>query len=145
MKPNESGALEMNYASGPYKLQSYSPARQIVMVFNKNYDQALGVRGHVAKFVFNIGDEASQAALEIQAGQLDFQTSNLATADIIRISQNAALPSQVHTSTAAVAHLHLPEQPGGAAEQRGRPQGDQLRGRPDGDRRAVGRPAGRAR
>jgi peptide/nickel transport system substrate-binding protein len=98
MKPQESGSLEMNYASGPYKLQSYEPSRQIVMVFNKNYDQALGVRGHVAKYVFNIGVEASQAALEIQAGQLDFQTSNLATADIIRISHDAALASQVHQS-----------------------------------------------
>jgi peptide/nickel transport system substrate-binding protein len=98
MKPQESGALEMNYASGPYKLQSYQPSRQIVMVFNKNYDQALGVRGHVAKYVFNIGVEASQAALEIQAGQLDFQTSNLATADIIRISHDASLASQVHQS-----------------------------------------------
>ena len=98
MKSQESGTLEMNYASGPYKLQSYQPSRQIVMVFNKNYDQALGVRGHVAKFVFNIGVEASQAALEIQAGQLDFQTSNLATADIIRISHNAALAGQVHQS-----------------------------------------------
>jgi len=98
MKPQESGALEMNYASGPYKLQSYQPSRQIVMVFNKNYDQSLGVRGHVAKYVFNIGVEASQAALEIQAGQLDFQTSNLATADIIRISHDASLASQVHQS-----------------------------------------------
>jgi peptide/nickel transport system substrate-binding protein len=98
MKPQESGALEMNYASGPYKLQSYQPSRQIVMVFNKNYDQALGVRGHVAKYVFNIGVEASQAALEIQAGQLDFQTSNLATADIIRLSHDASLASQVHQS-----------------------------------------------
>ena len=98
MKPQESGSLEMNYASGPYKLQSYQPSRQIVMVFNKNYDQALGVRGHVAKYVFNIGVEASQAALEIQAGQLDFQTSNLATADIIRISHDTALASQVHQS-----------------------------------------------
>src|SRR5579863_5093330 len=35
MKPQESGTLEMNYASGPYKLQSYQPGRQIVMVFNK--------------------------------------------------------------------------------------------------------------
>ena len=98
MKPQESGTLEMNYASGPYKLQSYEPSRQIVMVFNKNYNQALGVRGHVAKYVFNIGVEASQAALEIQAGQLDFQTSNLATADIIRLSHNASLASQVHQS-----------------------------------------------
>lgn len=98
MKPEESGQLEMNYASGPYKLQSYQPSRQIVMVFNKNYDQSLGVRGHVAKYVFQIGVEASQAALEIQAGQLDFQTSNLATADIIRISHDAALASQVHQS-----------------------------------------------
>jgi peptide/nickel transport system substrate-binding protein len=98
MKPQESGVLEQNYASGPYKLQSYQPSRQIVMVFNKNYNQALGVRGHVAKYVFQIGVQASQAALEIQAGTLDFQTSNLATADIIRLSHDAALTSQVHQS-----------------------------------------------
>jgi ABC-type transport system substrate-binding protein len=98
MKPQESGSLEMNSASGPYKLQSYQPSRQIVMVFNKNYSQALGVRGHVAKYVFNIGVQASQAALEIQAGQLDFQTSNLATADIIRLSHDASLAGQVHQS-----------------------------------------------
>ena len=98
MKPQESGALEENYASGPFKLQSYAPSRQIVMVFNKNYDQSLGVRGHVAKIVFTIGEQASQAVLQIQAGQLDFQTSNLAIADIIRLSHNAAVASQVHQS-----------------------------------------------
>ncbi len=96
MKPIESGALEEKYASGPFKLQSYSPARQIVMVFNKEYDQSLGVRGHVAKIVFTIGDESTEAVLQIEAGQLDFNTSNLATADIIKISQNKALQSQVH-------------------------------------------------
>jgi peptide/nickel transport system substrate-binding protein len=99
MKPIESGALEEKYASGPFKLQSYSPGRSIVMVFNKNYDQALGVRGHVAKIVFTIGDESTQAVLQIEAGQLDFNTSNLATADIIKISENKALASQVHISS----------------------------------------------
>jgi peptide/nickel transport system substrate-binding protein len=98
MKPIENGSLEEQDASGPFKLQSYSPARQIVLVFNKNYDQSLGVRGHVAKIVFTIGDESTQAVLQIQAGQLDFNTSNLATADIIKISQNKALASQVHES-----------------------------------------------
>jgi oligopeptide transport system substrate-binding protein len=98
MKPQESGSLEENYASGPFKLQSYAPSRQIVMVFNKNYDQSLGVRGHVAKITFSIGEQASQAVLQIQAGQLDFQTSNLAVADIIRLSHNVALASQVHQS-----------------------------------------------
>src|SRR5215475_3050865 len=42
MKPIETGALEEQNASGPFKLQSYSPGRQIVMVANKDYDQALG-------------------------------------------------------------------------------------------------------
>ena len=86
MKAIENGSLEQKYASGPFMLQSYSPGRQIVLVFNKNYDQKLGVRGHVAKIVFTIGVESSQAVLQIQAGQLDFQTSNLATADILKIS-----------------------------------------------------------
>jgi peptide/nickel transport system substrate-binding protein len=98
MKPIETGALEEKYASGPFKLQSYSPARQVVMVFNKEYDQSLGVRGHVAKIIFAIGDQSSQAVLQIQAGQLDFQTSNLGTADIIKLSSNAALQGQIHIS-----------------------------------------------
>jgi peptide/nickel transport system substrate-binding protein len=98
MKPIENGSLEEQYASGPFKLQSYEPARQIVLVFNKNYDQALGVRGHVAKIVFTIGDESTEAVEQIMAGQLDFNTSNLATADILKISSDAALASQVHQS-----------------------------------------------
>ena len=98
MKPIENGSLEEKYASGPFKLQSYSPARQIVLVFNKNYDQALGERGHVAKIVFAIGDQSTQAVLQIQAGQLDFQTSNLGTADIIKLSTNKALQGQIHIS-----------------------------------------------
>jgi peptide/nickel transport system substrate-binding protein len=98
MKPIEDGSLEMKYASGPFKIASYSPSRQLVLAFNKNYDQALGVRGHVAKIVFTIGAESSQSVLQIQAGQLDFQTSNLGTADIIKVSQNKALAAQVHVS-----------------------------------------------
>src|SRR5215469_1907951 len=99
LKPIESGSLEETYASGPFKLQSYQPARQIVLAFNKNYDQALGARGHVAKIVFTIGDASTQATLQIEAGQLDFDTSNLATADIIKISSNPALASQVHSAS----------------------------------------------
>ena len=68
------------------------------MVFNKEYDQALGTRGHVAKIVFTIGDQSTQAVEQIQAGQLDFQTSNLGTADIIKLSSNAALQGQIHVS-----------------------------------------------
>ncbi|HEY3903787.1 MAG TPA: ABC transporter substrate-binding protein [Streptosporangiaceae bacterium] len=98
MKPIETGALEMNYASGPFKIASYAPSRQLVLVFNKNYDQKLGVRGHVAKIVFTIGSQSTQSVLQIQAGQLDFQVSNLATADIIKLSQNKALAGQVHDS-----------------------------------------------
>jgi peptide/nickel transport system substrate-binding protein len=111
MKPIETGALEEKYASGPFKLQSYSPGRQIVMVYNKEYDQALGARGHVAKIVFSIGVQSTQAVLQIQAGQLDFQTSNLATADILKLSHNAALQGQVHTSARpSLTYLFLNEQ-----------------------------------
>lgn len=98
MKPIEDGSLEKNYASGPYKIASYAPSRQLTLVFNKNYDQKLGVRGHVAKINFTIGSESTQSVLQIQAGQLDFQVSNLATADIIKLSQNKALAGQVHDS-----------------------------------------------
>jgi peptide/nickel transport system substrate-binding protein len=108
MKPITNGSLEEKYASGPFKLQSYSPGRQIVLAFNKNYDQALGVRGHVAKIVFSIGVQSTQAVEEIQAGQLDFQTSNLSTADILRISHDTALASQVHTSARpAITYIFL--------------------------------------
>jgi peptide/nickel transport system substrate-binding protein len=111
MKPIETGALEEKYASGPFKLQSYSPGRQIVMVYNKEYDQALGARGHVAKIVFSIGVQSTQAVLQIQAGQLDFQTSNLATADILKLSHNAALQGQVHTSARpSLTYIFLNEQ-----------------------------------
>jgi peptide/nickel transport system substrate-binding protein len=98
MKPIENGSIEMNDASGPFKVASYAPSRQLVLVFNKNYDQKLGVRGHVAKIVFTIGSQSTQSVLQIQAGQLDFQVSNLATADIIKLSQNKALADQVHDS-----------------------------------------------
>ena len=98
MKPVEDGSLEMKYASGPFKIASYQPSRKLVLAFNKNYDQALGARGHVAKIAFTIGAESSQSVLQIQAGQLDFQTSNLGTADIIKVSQNKALAGQVHVS-----------------------------------------------
>jgi peptide/nickel transport system substrate-binding protein len=98
LKPIETGSLEEQYASGPFKLESYAPGRQIVLEFNKEYDQALGARGHVAKIVFTIGDASTQAVEQIQAGQLDFNTSNLATADILKLSQNAALASQIHSS-----------------------------------------------
>jgi peptide/nickel transport system substrate-binding protein len=97
MKPIVNGSLEEKYSSGPFKIQSYEPSRQLVMVFNKNYDQALGVRGHVAKIVLTIGDQATEATLQIMAGQLDFDLSNLPTADIIKISTNPALASQVHS------------------------------------------------
>ena len=132
MKPIETGSLEEKYASGPFKLQSYSPGRQIVLVFNKNYDQSLGVRGHVAKIVFSIGVQSTQASEQIQAGQLDFQTSNLATADILQdLARTRRCRRQVHTLGAAVDHLHLPQQPGAAAQQRRRAQGHQLRDQPD--------------
>jgi ABC-type transport system substrate-binding protein len=98
MKPEDNGTIEETYASGPFKLASYSPGRQLVLAFNKNYNQALGVRGHVAKIVFTIGVQSTQATLEIKAGQLDFNTSNLATADILQISHDPALASQVYTS-----------------------------------------------
>ncbi len=111
MKPIENGSLEQNYASGPYKIQSYEPSRQLVLVFNKNYDQALGVRGHVAKIVLTIGEQSTEAVLQIMANQLDFNLSNLATADIIKISSNPALASQVHVSPLpAITYIFLNNQ-----------------------------------
>jgi ABC-type transport system substrate-binding protein len=98
MTPENNGTIEENYASGAFKLQSYQPGRSLVLAFNKNYNQALGVRGHVAEIKFGIGVESTAATLEIEANQLDFNTSNLATADILKISHNAALQGQVHTS-----------------------------------------------
>ena len=121
MKAIETGSLEQKYASGPYMLQSYSPGRQIVLVYNKNYDQALGRRGHVAKIVFTIGVESSQAVLQIEAGQLDFQTSNLATADILKISNDAALEEPGPHLGPSGHHLPVPQQHRCSSEQSRRP------------------------
>jgi peptide/nickel transport system substrate-binding protein len=111
MKPIVNGSLEQKYSSGPFKIQSYQPSRQLVMVFNKNYDQSLGVRGHVAKIVLTIGEQSTEAVLQIMAGQLDFNLSNLATADIIKISTNPALASQVHVSPLpAITYIFLNNQ-----------------------------------
>ncbi len=111
MKPIVNGSLEQKYSSGPFKIQSYEPSRQLVMVFNKNYDQSLGVRGHVAKIVLTIGEQSTEAVLQIMAGQLDFNLSNLATADIIKISTNPALASQVHISPLpAITYIFLNNQ-----------------------------------
>lgn len=98
MKPTSNGSIEEKYASGPFEIQSYQPGRKLTLVFNKNYDQALGDRGHVAEIVFDIGVASPQATQEIQAGQLDFDTTNLDTADIIRLSHDPSVAGQIHTS-----------------------------------------------
>jgi peptide/nickel transport system substrate-binding protein len=98
MQPITNGSLLKTYASGPYKIQTYDPARQLVLVYNKNYDRALGARGHVAKIVFAIGVDSQSAIEEIQAGQLDINTTNVDTATIIRLSNDPAVSSQIHDS-----------------------------------------------
>lgn len=98
MKPMTTGSLLKTYASGPYKIQSYSPGRSLVFVYNHEYDRALGNRGHVAKIDFSIGVDSQSAIEEIQAGQLDFNTTNIDTATIIKLSHDSALASQVHDS-----------------------------------------------
>jgi peptide/nickel transport system substrate-binding protein len=98
MKPLTTGSLLEKYASGPYKIQSYSPGRSLVFVYNHNYNRALGNRGHVAKIDFSIGVDSHAAVEEIQAGQLDFNTTNIDTATIIRLSHDPTLHSQVHDS-----------------------------------------------
>jgi peptide/nickel transport system substrate-binding protein len=98
MKPITDGSLLKTYASGPYKIQTYNPSRELVLVYNHNYDRALGNRGHVAKIQFAIGVDSQSAIEEIQAGQLDINTTNVDTATIIRLSNDPALSSQLHDS-----------------------------------------------
>lgn len=98
MKPMTTGSLLEKYSSGPYKIQSYDPGRSLIFVYNHKYDRALGNRGHVAEIDFHIGVDSQSAVEEIQAGQLDFNTTNIDTATIIRLSHDPALSAQVHDS-----------------------------------------------
>lgn len=108
MKPITNGSLLKTSASGPYKIQTYDPARQLVLVYNKNYDRALGNRGHVAKIDFAIGVDSQTAVEEIQAGELDINTTNVDTATIIRLSHDSALSKQIHDSVRpAIFYLFL--------------------------------------
>lgn len=98
MKPMTTGSLLEKYASGPYKIQSYDPGRSLLFVYNQKYDRSLGNRGHVAKIAFSIGVDSQSAIEQIQAGELDFNTTNIDTATVIRLSHDSTLSSQVHDS-----------------------------------------------
>lgn len=111
MKPMTTGSLLKTDASGPYKIQSYSPGRSLVFVYNHNYDRSLGNRGHVSKIDFSIGVDSQSAVEQIQAGQLDFNTTNIDTATVIRLSHDPAVASQIHDSVRdAVFYIFLNNQ-----------------------------------
>jgi peptide/nickel transport system substrate-binding protein len=99
LKVISNGSLLSKYATGPYKLASYTPERSMVWVRNPNYDAAsLGARGHLDKLVFNIGVAPSQAALDIKAGTLDLYASFFNPADVAQLSADPTLKSQVIVS-----------------------------------------------
>jgi ABC-type transport system substrate-binding protein len=90
------GSLMGKYATGPYKLESYTPLRSMVWVRNPNYDAStLGARGHLDKIVFDIGVAPSQAALDIKAGNIDAYTGFFNPSDIAQLSADPTLKSQV--------------------------------------------------
>jgi ABC-type transport system substrate-binding protein len=59
-------------ASGPYMVKKYTPSRELDLVRNPNYNATLlGKRGQADEIDMPIGVDASQALLEIKAGQID--------------------------------------------------------------------------
>ena len=95
------------YASGPYKIESYTPQRSMVWVRNPNYDAStLGARGHLEKISFDIGVAPSQAASDIKAGNIDAYTGFFNPADIAQLSVDPTVKSQVIIS-ARPANMYL--------------------------------------
>src|SRR5262249_17135443 len=78
--PSEKGAL---LVSGPYVVSQYVPDRTLVLTRNPAFDAAqLGRRGHFETITIDIGVDASQAELQIKAGQLDGYLDRLPAASV---------------------------------------------------------------
>jgi ABC-type transport system substrate-binding protein len=93
MSAVEDGTLP---STGPYKIQSYTPDRQIVMVRNPNYNSgSLGVRGKLDQITLKLGVDPAQAGLLVRSGDLATYIDRLASADATQALQDQTLKGRV--------------------------------------------------
>jgi peptide/nickel transport system substrate-binding protein len=103
---SERGAL---LVSGPYIVSKYVPDRQLVLTRNPAYNaKQLGQRGHFDKITIDVGVDASQAELEIKAGQLDGYLDRLPAASVNQDLRDPTLKGRVFLNpTPSVNYLWL--------------------------------------
>jgi peptide/nickel transport system substrate-binding protein len=102
----ENGSL---LVSGPYLVSKYVPDRTLVLARNPAYDsKALGARGHFETITFDIGVDASQAELQIKAGQLDGYLDRLPSATVNQDLNDPSLKGRIFLNpTPSVTYLWL--------------------------------------
>jgi len=88
--PQEDGQL---LVSGPYKVESYQPNRELVLVRNPNYTALQ--RGKFDRFVIQVGVDPAQIGLMIRANQLDLYLDNMAPADAAQALKDPTLQGRV--------------------------------------------------
>ncbi len=88
--------------TGPFKIESYEPNRQLVLVRNPNYDtEVMGRNPQLDKITIDIGVDPAQAALMLRSGQLDLFLENLAAADAAQALNDPTLKDRVQKSARA--------------------------------------------
>lgn len=91
--PVENGSL---LVSGPYVVSKYTPDRTLVLTRNPAYNaKELGDRGHFDSITIDIGVDASQAELQIKAGQLDGYLDRLPAASVNQDLQDPSLKGRI--------------------------------------------------
>ena len=102
----ENGSL---LVSGPYVVSKYVPDRTLVLTRNPQYNaKQLGNRGHFDTITIDIGVDASQAELQIKAGQLDGYLDRLPSASVNQDLQDPSLKGQVFLNpTPSVSYLWM--------------------------------------
>jgi peptide/nickel transport system substrate-binding protein len=102
----ENGSL---LVSGPYIVSKYVTDRTLVLTKNPAYNaKELGQRGHFDTITFDIGVDASQAELEIKAGQLDGYLDRLPSASVNQDLNDPTLKGRIFLNpTPSVTYLWL--------------------------------------
>lgn len=102
----ENGSL---LVSGPYVVSKYVPSRTLVLTRNPAYNaKQLGNRGHFDTITIDIGVDASQAELQIKAGQLDGYLDRLPAASVNQDLQDPSLKGRVFLNpTPSVTYLWM--------------------------------------
>jgi peptide/nickel transport system substrate-binding protein len=104
--PVENGSL---LQSGPYVVSKYTPDRQLVLTRNPAYNaKQLGNRGHFDTITIDIGVDASQAELELKAGQLDAYLDRLPSAAVNQDLRDPTLKGRIFlNATPSVNYLWM--------------------------------------